>query len=175
MFKNKMNAYGFMLIVAIWVVFTLLAFFGINHVAEVASYLVAIIAFLFFMIARKYNNGFAIIGLILGLSTALAASGGSLLPGGFGSGFATIGIAYLFFAFAFIKSESTTLNLLAWAQILTFVLVGIFGFWNVKVLVDIFGGIGNILVGLIFIYYLAGEAGINLPGNIDEKMKEKIG
>jgi hypothetical protein len=171
MFKNKMNAYGFMLITAVWVVFLLLSFSGNINIVQVSMYLFAIVAFLFFMIAKKENNGFAIVGLIISLVTAL----GSSLAGGFLGGATGIGIAYLFFAFSFIKSESTILNLLAWSMILVFLFTALFGFWNVPVLEKIFTGIASFLVGALFVYYLAGEAGINLPGNIDEKVKEKIG
>ncbi|MCK5743728.1 MAG: hypothetical protein KAH30_03255, partial [Caldisericia bacterium] len=125
MFKNKMNAYGFMLVTVVWVVFLFLDFFPIPHVGEVAMYLFSLIAFLFFIIAMSENKGFAIVGLILALLPVLGSGAGLGFVG-------TIsGIAYLFFAFAFIKSKSTTLNLLAWSLILVFLFTGLFALWNV--------------------------------------------
>ncbi|MEZ4812414.1 MAG: hypothetical protein R2883_02840 [Caldisericia bacterium] len=166
MFKNKMNAYGFILVVLVWIVFVVLNFFGIGNVAIATQYLFSLLAFLFFILAYNENKGFAIAGLAV---TLLSTTG----LGGIEN--AGIGIAYLFFAFALIKSESATLNLLAWAMILSFLLMGVFGFWNVPVLEGIFTGIANILVGALLVYYLATEAGINLPGNLDEQVKEKLG
>lgn len=172
MFKNKMNVYGFILIVLLWIVAMVLFASSVPKMESVALYIAAIVVFLMFLLAKKIDTVFSVVALILGLVAATSISTGFVtLP----AGTIGLGISYLFFAFVFIKSESTTLNILAWAQILCFLLIGLFGFWNVPVLARIFIGIGNALVGLIFVYYLAGEAGINLPGNIDEKIKEKIG
>ncbi len=170
MFKNKMNAYGFILIVALWVVATFLNIVQVPKMGGISIYLFAIVAFLLFVISLKENKILAVIGLILTVS-AIGGISFDFLPGAD----IGIGLAYLSFAFALVKSESTVLNLLAWAQIIAFILFGLFGLWNVEALADIFGGIGHILVGAVLVYYLASGAGINLPGNLDEQVKEKLG
>jgi len=174
MFKNKMNSYGFMILVGIWALTLLLGIFQVPWMTQAGMYLGVLMVFFFYLIAKEGNLGFAIVGLIVGIYGSVTALGASI-PG-LGSlgmaGGAMMGVAYIFFAFGFINHKNKVINVMGWLLLLVFILTPLY-------FIPVFGTILNnllqIAIGAIFVYYLASEAGIDLPGNIDEKVKEKIG
>ncbi len=186
MFKNKMNAYGFMILVGIWALTLLLGIFQVPMMTQASAYVGIIMVFFFYLISKEGNNGFAIVGFIIGVLGSFQALGSGLIPGlgmmaGMGGGYggmvalsanALLHIAFLFFAFGFINNKSKTINWMGWILMLVFIITPIY-------LVPYAGEIivNLIKIGLagLFVYYLATEAGINLPGNIDEQVKEKLG
>ncbi|HOO96502.1 MAG TPA: hypothetical protein PKV16_01935 [Caldisericia bacterium] len=166
MFKNKMNAYGFMLIVLLWVIFIILNFFPIPNIERIVQVLFAVVALCFYLIAKDGDKTFALVGLILGLGAAVPIElfGTNVLV-----------IAFLAYGLSFMMHKSKVVNIMGWLCILVFIMKALFGLWNVATLESVFVGIAMILVGLIFVYYLATQAGIDLPGGFDEKVRETIG